>query len=126
MIKRIIATDQALTVLSRLQAKHGSLMVYQSGGCCEGSAPLCLPQGELFIGDNDICLGSLLNQQIPFYIGKAQFEYWQYTQLILDVIDGNNGTFSLEQADNLCFVTRSRLFTDEELTQLEPLQTIIS
>lgn len=125
MIKRIIATEKALAVLSQLQARHGSLMIYQSGGCCEGSAPLCLPLGELYIGDKDICLG-LLNQQIPFYIGKAQFEYWQYTQLILDVIDGNNGTFSLEQADNLCFVTRSRLFTDEELTQLEPLQTIIS
>lgn len=123
MIKRIIATDQALTVLSRLQVKHGSLMIYQSGGCCEGSAPLCLPQGELFIGDNDVCLG-LLNEQIPFYISKSQFEYWQYTQLILDIIDGNNGTFSLEQADNLCFVTRSRLFTDTELTQLEPLYAL--
>lgn len=124
MIKRIITTDKALDILMNLQVKHGSLMIYQSGGCCEGSAPLCLPQGELFIGDNDICLG-LINDQIPFYISKAQFEYWQHTQLILDVIDGNNGVFSLEQADNMCFAIRSHLFTDEELTQLEPLKSMI-
>ena len=94
------------------RAQHGPLIFHQSGGCCDGSSPMCYPRGELIIGDSDRLLGEIGGQ--PFYIGAAQFEYWRHTQLVIDVVPGRGGMFSLEDVEGVRFLTRSRVFTDEE------------
>ena len=109
---RVDATEAALALIARLVAKHGPLLFHQSGGCCDGSAPMCYPRGELLIGDGDRLLGEIGGQ--PFYIGLAQFGYWRHTQLVIDVVPGRGGMFSLEGVEGVRFLTRSRLFTDEE------------
>jgi uncharacterized protein (DUF779 family) len=109
---RVDATEAALALIARLVAKHGPLLFHQSGGCCDGSAPMCYPRGELLIGDGDRLLGEIGGQ--PFYIGLAQFGYWRHTQLLIDVVPGRGGMFSLEGVEGVRFLTRSRLFTDEE------------
>lgn len=114
--KRVVATEAALALIERLKEKHGPLMFHQSGGCCDGSAPMCYPEGELVVGDQDVELGSIGG--CPFYIGRAQFEYWRHTQLIIDVVPGRGGMFSLEGPEGLRFLTRSRVFTDEESASL--------
>ncbi len=116
MIPRVTATAAALALIDRLVGKHGPLMFHQSGGCCDGSSPMCYPAGEFMIGDADILLGEIGGA--PFYMSRAQFEYWQHTQLIIDVVEGRGGMFSLEGPEGLRFLTRSRLFTDEEWTQV--------
>ncbi len=109
---RVVATEAALALIERLAAKHGPLLFHQSGGCCDGSAPMCYPRGDLLIGDADRLLGEIGGQ--PFYMGAAQFSYWRHTQLIIDVVPGRGGMFSLEGVEGVRFLTRSRLFTDEE------------
>jgi uncharacterized protein (DUF779 family) len=109
---RVVATEAALALIARLVAKHGALLFHQSGGCCDGSAPMCYANGELLIGDGDRLLGEIGGQ--PFYIGLAQFGYWRHTQLVIDVVPGRGGMFSLEGVEGVRFLTRSRLFTDEE------------
>jgi uncharacterized protein (DUF779 family) len=109
---RVVATEAALALIERLAAKHGPLLFHQSGGCCDGSAPMCYPRGELLIGDSDRLLGEIGSQ--PFYMGLAQFGYWRHTQLIIDVVPGRGGMFSLEGVEGVRFLTRSRVFTDEE------------
>ncbi|ODS66821.1 MAG: acetaldehyde dehydrogenase [Acidovorax sp. SCN 65-108] len=94
MVERVIATDTALALIAQLQAEHGSVMFHQSGGCCDNSAANCYLPTDLTIGAGDALLGYVGGA--PFYIGKSQYEYWKHTQLILDVIDGHGGTFSLE------------------------------
>jgi len=116
-VARVSATPQALSLIERLQRKHGPLMFHQSGGCCDGSAPMCFPRGDLMVGEQDILLGHLGGH--PFYIGAAQFEYWQHTHLIIDVVPGRGGMFSLEGPDGVRFLTRSRLYTDEEARALQ-------
>jgi uncharacterized protein (DUF779 family) len=116
-VQRVSATPDALTLIARLERKHGPLMFHQSGGCCDGSAPMCYPRGDLMVGDQDVLLGEIGGQ--PFYIGAAQFEYWQHTHLIIDVVPGRGGMFSLEGPEGLRFLTRSRLYSDEEARQLE-------
>jgi len=116
MTPRVVATEAALALIERLKAGHGPLMFHQSGGCCDGSAPMCYPQGELLLGDADIQLGNI--GDCPFYIGRAQFAYWKHTQLIIDVTSGRGGLFSLEGAEGVRFLTRSRLFTDAERAEL--------
>jgi uncharacterized protein (DUF779 family) len=116
-IERVTATPAALTLIQRLERSHGPLMFHQSGGCCDGSAPMCYPRGDLMVGAQDILLGEIGGH--PFYIGAAQFEYWQHTHLIIDVVPGRGGMFSLEGPEGLRFLTRSRLYTDEESKQLE-------
>ncbi|UXH77749.1 DUF779 domain-containing protein [Roseateles amylovorans] len=111
-VLRVTATDQALALIDDLRREHGPLMFHQSGGCCDGSAPMCFPQGEFIIGDYDRLLGEIGG--VPFYISGPQFEYWQHTQLIIDVVPGRGGMFSLEGRSGQRFLTRSRLFTDEE------------
>ena len=96
-------------------------MFHQSGGCCDGSAPMCFPLAEFLVGDNDVKLGEIGGA--PFFMGASQFDYWKHTQLILDVIEGQGGTFSLEGNTGKAFHTRSRLFTDEEWVQIEPQVT---
>jgi uncharacterized protein (DUF779 family) len=91
-------------------------MFHQSGGCCDGSAPMCYPRGEFRVGNSDVHLGDLDGH--PFYMSEAQFDYWKHTQLIIDVVPGRGGMFSLEGPEGLRFLTRSRLFTDEEQAAL--------
>lgn len=117
MVDRVIATQATLDLIQVLKAKHGELFFHQSGGCCDNSAANCFLPGELTIGAQDVYLGEIGG--CPFYIGKAQFEYWKHTQLIIDVIEGTGGTFSLEGPEGKAFHTRSRVFTDEEMAELD-------
>jgi uncharacterized protein len=105
---KVIATEAALELIEKLKAKHGPLMFHQSGGCCDGSSPMCYPQGELIVGDSDVLLGEIGG--CPFYISKAQYEYWKHTQLIIDVVPGRGGMFSLEGPEGVRFFTRSKVF----------------
>jgi len=116
-VARVSATVQAQALIERLAQKHGPLMFHQSGGCCDGSAPMCYARGELMVGEQDILLGAIGGH--PFYIGAAQFEYWRHTHLIIDVVAGRGGMFSLEGPEGLRFLTRSRLYTEEESRHLE-------
>ncbi len=115
-VQRVIASDVALELINKLRAEHGELIFHQSGGCCDGSAPMCFAAGEFMLGDADILLGEIGG--VPFYMSKSQYEYWKHTQLIIDAIPGNGGMFSLERPSGLRFITRSRLFTDEEFSGL--------
>jgi uncharacterized protein len=116
MVERVIATPAALALIEQLQRRHGPLMFHQSGGCCDGSSPMCYPAGEFRTGGSDVRLGAIGN--VPFYIGAAQFEYWQHTQLIIDVVPGRGGGFSLEAPEGVRFLTRSRVFSDADLASL--------
>jgi uncharacterized protein len=115
-IARVTATPAALEFLASLRRQHGPLMFFQSGGCCDGSSPMCYGAGDFNLSDTDVYLGNL--DGTPFYMGLEQFEYWQHTQLIIDVVDGNGGMFSLDNGTGKRFLTRSRLFSDEELAVL--------
>ncbi|GAP34978.1 hypothetical protein ISF6_0528 [Piscinibacter sakaiensis] len=108
----MLATEAALALIRTLAAQHGPLMFHQSGGCCDGSAPMCYPAGDFVVGDHDRCLGRVGG--VPFYISGPQFEVWQHTQLIVDVVPGRGGMFSLEGPTGSRFLTRSRVYTDEE------------
>ncbi|MEW6374139.1 MAG: DUF779 domain-containing protein [Pseudomonadota bacterium] len=116
-VERVTATPAALAFIGELRARHGPLMFFQSGGCCDGSAPMCWAMGEFNLGDSDVCLGEL--DGAPFYIGSEQFAYWEHTQLIIDVVAGNGGMFSLDNGTGRRFLTRSRLFSDEECALLQ-------
>lgn len=113
---QVMATLSALQLIDKLRARHGALMFHQSGGCCDGSSPMCFPQGEFIVGDNDVCLGEI--GDAPFYISGPQFEYWKHTQLIIDVVEGRGGMFSLENGEGVRFLVRSRLFSDDEFAAL--------
>lgn len=117
MVERVIATEAAIELIEKLKSKHGALMFHQSGGCCDGSAPMCFAEGEFMVGEQDVCLGQIAD--CHFYISASQYEYWKHTQLIIDVVSGRGGMFSLESAEGLRFLTRSRIFTDEEWQQLK-------
>ena len=114
--QQVLATDAALNLMAKLFAKHGELMFHQSGGCCDGSSPMCYPRGEFLVGDQDVLIGTLAGT--PFYMGRSQFEYWKHTQLILDVVPGRGGMFSLEGPEGVRFLIRSRVFTDDEISHL--------
>ncbi len=116
-VDRVTATPTALALIDTLRTQHGPLMFHQSGGCCDGSAPMCYAAGEFIVGDYDKLLGQIGGT--PFYISGPQFEYWQHTQLIIDVVPGRGGMFSLEGPTGQRFLTRSRLFTDDEWAALE-------
>ena len=113
---RVVATEAAMQLVDTLTQRYGPLMFFQSGGCCDGSSPMCYPLGDFNVSPTDVFLGRL--GDTPFYIGRDQFEYWQHTQLIIDVVDGMGGMFSLENGTGKRFLTRSRLFSDEECEQL--------
>jgi uncharacterized protein (DUF779 family) len=115
-LDRVIATDTALQMIAELRGRHGPIMFFQSGGCCDGSTPMCYPVGEFDVSDTDVYLGNL--DGAPFYMGLEQFAYWEHTQLIIDVVAGNGGMFSLDNGTGRRFLTRSRLFTDEEFRVL--------
>ena len=116
MVARVIATPVAVDLIERLRALHGELFFHQSGGCCDGSAPMCYPAGEFRIGQQDIRLGAIAGCE--FYMGAAQFEYWAHTQLIIDVVPGRGAGFSLEAPEGVRFLTRSRVFVEAEMVEL--------
>jgi len=120
MIKRIDTTDGAVALINELKAKHGPLVFHQSGGCCDGSAPMCFPKDEFIIGYSDVCLGSI--EGIEFWMSQDQFEYWKHTHLTLDVVPGRGSSFSLEIPYGKRFIVVSRLFTPEEQASLEPVR----
>lgn len=115
---RILATDAAAAMIAALGVKHGPLMFHQSGGCCDGSAPMCYPAGEFRVGTQDVLLGRVAGD-VPVWIGAAQFDYWRHTQVTIDVVPGRGAGFSLEGPEGVRFVIRSRIFTDEEADALE-------
>ena len=119
MVERVVATPEALALIEEMKVQHGEVLFHQSGGCCDNSAANCYLPSDLTIGSYDVNLGDVGG--VPFYIGKLQYEYWKHTQLILDVIEGTGGTFSLEGNTGKAFHTRSRLFTDDEWSQIEHL-----
>ncbi len=114
---RVLATEAALALLAEIIADHGPVLFHQSGGCCDGSSPMCYPQGEFLIGDNDVLLGHVAG--MPVHIGGQQFALWQHTQLILDVVPGRGGMFSLDNGRERRFLTRSRAFDPSELEALD-------
>ncbi|HKD60923.1 MAG TPA: DUF779 domain-containing protein [Terracidiphilus sp.] len=120
--KQVDATDLAIHLIRVLRAKHGPLMFHQSGGCCDGSSPMCYPRGEFLIGDSDVKLGEVDGE--PFYMSRSQFEYWKHTQLLLDVVPGRGGQFSLDSPEGLRFLIRSRVFTDAEIEELRAAKRI--
>ena len=118
MVTRVIATPAALELIDQLKAGHGpDLMFHQSGGCCDNSAANCYLPTDLTIGPYDVHLGEIGG--VPFYISASQYEYWKHTQLIIDVVEGTGGTFSLEGGTGKAFLTRSRLFDDDEMAEVE-------
>jgi uncharacterized protein (DUF779 family) len=117
MVEKVTATHKAIQLIEHLKKIHGDLMFHQSGGCCDGSSPMCFAKDEFLIGDPDVLLGSI--GETPFYMSKAQYEYWKHTQLIIDVVPGRGGMFSLEGPEGVRFLTRSRVFTEEERKSLK-------
>lgn len=117
---RVTATDPALGLIAELKAKHGDVIFHQSGGCCDGSAPMMFPRGEFPLGPNDVKLGEIGG--VPFYMSKSQFSYWEHTHLIIDIVRGNGGMFSLERPSGFRFLTRSRLYEDAEFAALPPIE----
>ncbi|MBS1857253.1 MAG: DUF779 domain-containing protein [Acidobacteria bacterium] len=114
--QQVLATESALALIAKLAARYGDLIFHQSGGCCDGSSPMCFPRGEFLVGDSDVQLGEIGGT--PFYMSRSQFEYWKHTQLTVDVVPGRGGMFSLEGPEGLRFLIRSRLFTDAEYAAL--------
>lgn len=115
--QQVLATPAAVELVRTLRAKYGDLLFHQSGGCCDGSSPMCYPRNEFIIGDADIQLGEVDGQ--PFYMSRSQFEYWKHTQLTLDVVPGRGGMFSLEGPTGQRFLIRSEIFTTEEIHALK-------
>ncbi|HEX3547854.1 MAG TPA: DUF779 domain-containing protein [Mycobacterium sp.] len=120
---RVLITEAAVGLLLKLRARHGPLMFHQSGGCCDGSSPMCYPDGEFIVGDRDVLLGVI--EGAPVWISGPQFEAWKHTQLVIDVVQGRGGGFSLEAPEGMRFLSRGRAFTDAENQLLagQPLVT---
>ncbi|MEM1411324.1 MAG: DUF779 domain-containing protein [Pseudomonadota bacterium] len=116
-LARVVATSEALALIGELRQRYGPVMFHQSGGCCDGSSPMCYPEGEFRIGSSDVRLGAV--DGADFYMSGPQFEAWKHTQLILDVVPGRGGMFSLDNGTGKRFLIRSRLFSDEERAVLE-------
>ena len=114
---KVSATPEAEALLAEIIADHGPVLFHQSGGCCDGSSPMCYPRGEFMIGDNDVMLGEI--GDTPVYISASQYEAWKHTDLIIDVVRGRGGMFSLEGVEGKRFLTRSRAFTAEENIELQ-------
>ena len=121
MVQRVLVTDEAKRVIDSLRDRHGPLMFHQSGGCCDGSSPMCFPEGELMLNDTDVHLGTI--HGCDFHMSKDQFEYWKHTQLTIDVVKGRGSIFSLEIPLGLRFMVKSRIFSPEELDVLEAEQS---
>ncbi|MFI6983367.1 DUF779 domain-containing protein [Embleya sp. NPDC050154] len=116
-VEKVAITAAAAELVVELAAEHGPLLFHQSGGCCDGSSPMCYPRGEFLVGDADVLLGWVAGQ--PFYMSAAQYEYWRHTHLTVDVVPGRGGGFSVEAPTGRRFLIRSRVFTDDEARRLE-------
>ena len=118
---RALITEAAADLLRRLQDRHGALMFHQSGGCCDGSSPMCYPDGDFIVGDRDVLLAVLDvgDAGVPVWISGPQFEAWRHTQLVIDVVPGRGGGFSLESPEGKRFLSRGRAFTSDELAALD-------
>ena len=116
-VAKVLSTPAADALIERLREKHGPVLFHQSGGCCDGSSPMCYPKGDFIVGDEDVKLGEI--NGAPFYMSPSQYEYWKHTQLIIDAVEGRGGMFSLDNGEGVRFLTRSRLFSDEEIAQLK-------
>ena len=122
LVSRVDVTGEAAELLRRLTATHGPLMFHQSGGCCDGSSPMCYPDGDLVTGDADVHLGDLdigLERPVPVWMSASQFASWSHTHLTIDVVAGRGAGFSLEAPLGVRFLIRSRLLTDEEAVALD-------
>ena len=113
---RVVATDAALALIREIQADHPEILFHQSGGCCDGSSPMCYPADDYIVGDRDVKLGEIGG--VPVYISESQFDVWKHTQLIIDVVPGRGGMFSLDNGREKRFLTRSRLFAGGEACPL--------
>jgi uncharacterized protein (DUF779 family) len=114
--ERVICTEAARALIETLASRHGALVFHQSGGCCDGSAPMCFPAGDFRTGQADVLIGRIAGQ--PFYIARDQLALWQHTQLIIDVVPGRGASFSLEIPEGVRFISRGRVFTAEELAEV--------
>ncbi|WP_280230541.1 DUF779 domain-containing protein [Nocardia cyriacigeorgica] len=117
-VARVEITEQAERLLAGLIRRHGAVMFHQSGGCCDGSSPMCYPRGEFRVGASDVLLGTVA-ADTPFWMSADQYEYWKHTHLTVDVVPGRGSGFSLEAPEGVRFLIRSRLLTDDEFTRLE-------
>lgn len=124
MSSRVSASPEALELIATLKTQHGDVIFHQSGGCCDGSAPMLFPRNDFPLGGSDVKLGEIGG--VPFYMSKSQFAYWEHTHLKIDVVKGNGGMFSLERPSGLRFLTRSRLYSDDEFQSLPPIEPIVS
>jgi uncharacterized protein len=116
---RALITEAAAQLLRTLQGRHGALMFHQSGGCCDGSSPMCYPLGDFIVGDRDVLLAILdVGEGVPIWISGPQFDAWKHTQLVIDVVPGRGGGFSLESPEGMRFLSRGRAFTPDELDAL--------
>jgi len=126
---QVLITAAAAELLARLQDRHGPVMFHQSGGCCDGSSPMCYPRGDFLVGDRDVLLGVLDvgpqgSEGVPVWISGPQFEVWKHTQLVIDVVPGRGGGFSLEAPEGMRFLSRGRVFTDDEKAELQGVPVI--
>ncbi len=119
LVKRITISESAKELIKELKNQHGPLMFHQSGGCCDGSQPMCFAEGDFKIGSSDVCLGAV--EGCRFYMSADQFAYWKHTQLHLNVTPGRGSSFSLEIPLGVRFFIESRVFTEDERAQLEPV-----
>ena len=119
---RVLVTDEAKAVIDQLREEHGPLMFHQSGGCCDGSQPMCYAEGDFRLGRSDVRLGEI--HGCPFYMARDQFNYWKHTQLTVDVRPGRGSSFSLEIPLGVRFLIDSHVFTPEELEDLEPAEAV--
>jgi uncharacterized protein len=120
MTKRVVITEAAAEIINGLKERYGALMFHQSGGCCDGSSPMCFEKGDFKVGGSDVCVGEI--EDCEFWMSKDQFEYWQHTQIIIDVTKGRGASFSLEIPLGVRFISKSRIFSEEEILELEPLK----
>lgn len=120
MVQRVKASNQAKKIIDQLRQKHGDLMFHQSGGCCDGSSPMCFEKGDLLLNHNDVWLGTI--HGCDFYMSKDQFEYWKHTALTVDITPGRGSSFSLEIPLGIRFIIKSRLFTEFERHNLTPIR----
>ena len=120
MINRVDITEEAISVIDKLKERYGDLMFHQSGGCCDGSSPMCLEKGDLLLNENDVWLGTV--HGCEFFMSKDQFEYWKHTHLTVDVTKGRGSSFSLEIPLGLRFIIKSRLFREDEVSNLREIK----
>ncbi len=122
----VLITESAAELLIRLQDRHGPVMFHQSGGCCDGSSPMCYPRADFLVGDRDVLLGVLDvgADGVAVWISGPQYQTWKHTQLVIDVVPGRGGGFSLEAPEGVRFLSRGRVFTDDEKTRLAAIPVI--